>query len=558
MRFVQVFWETLCREWFDIDKHRIDKYLLLIRRIVFFTFQAMQQSGWDEQVTNEFMGIYQQYAVNPSEPKVPNSTRTHLADVYVDEMVRLAATLRSDAEDAKEEIEKIPVAKLLEPFMLFIGTTTIKQLAPKIQESVFENTVVRIAEAEEQANQKESAAMSDEEGSDVEMEDSESVTKGNQIENENLEMVQFLIDQIQAVKQRMLAIAGKEEILPVGRKRLYGLYQTLCDTFPDEENDVPLMDNIEIKEQLGPEARKAEQKHKRKRENKLRERDERARKAKEEARNMVNMSSVLFESNALENLATVEEERGFEADIAKIREMDQKAGVDKMGEDEKSKSKNKKAQRAEKRKIKKEQQQQDEIPELIPMNVADTVSNHNEVNGDDGGAWVVCDKSSTLLDGKRLQQYTKQQRALSNGDDHLPSLFAEAEQNTIVRDRLPPSDTAAGSGESTPSENGNAAKRTKREKKKLTWALERNSVKRFLKKVPMLPSPEPLTPPPEPSNLKSVLRKESAYKDTWSSKKPMPPALKPVVMKPGNIKRERRVNVNGHASTPVRANRRKR
>ncbi|KAJ2039723.1 hypothetical protein GGI08_008157, partial [Coemansia sp. S2] len=48
--FVRAFWETMCREWFDIDKHRIDKYLLLVRRVVFFTFSSMQQSGWDEQL----------------------------------------------------------------------------------------------------------------------------------------------------------------------------------------------------------------------------------------------------------------------------------------------------------------------------------------------------------------------------------------------------------------------------------------------------------------------------------------------------------------------------
>ncbi|KAJ1997422.1 hypothetical protein H4R26_005836, partial [Coemansia thaxteri] len=150
--FVRAFWETVCREWFDIDKHRIDKYLLLVRRMVFFTFRSMQQGGWDHQLVEKYLNVYLDYAAHPTDARVPNSSRTHLADVYVDELVRLVAALLKDEEEPQAEIAKIPVATLLEPFMRFIGTTSIKHLPPKVQESVFENTVIRIAEAEELAN----------------------------------------------------------------------------------------------------------------------------------------------------------------------------------------------------------------------------------------------------------------------------------------------------------------------------------------------------------------------------------------------------------------------
>ncbi|KAJ2079591.1 hypothetical protein GGI16_007744, partial [Coemansia sp. S142-1] len=242
--FVRAFWETMCREWFDIDKHRIDKYLLLVRRVVFFTFSSMQQSGWDEQLVAQYLQVYQDFAAHPKDPKVPNSSRTHLADVYVDELVRLVAALLKDEEEPLIETAKIPVATLLEPFMRFISSTTIRHLPPKIQESVFENTVIRIAEAEELANAADS---------DVEMGGSsdEGVVRDNQIEHETLDKVQFLMDGIPDIKARLLAVASEEGALPLGRKRLYALYQTLCETFPDEESDVVFPGEIIVKEPIG-------------------------------------------------------------------------------------------------------------------------------------------------------------------------------------------------------------------------------------------------------------------------------------------------------------------
>ncbi|KAJ2795713.1 hypothetical protein H4S07_006408, partial [Coemansia furcata] len=266
--FVRAFWETMCREWFDIDKHRIDKYLLLVRRVVFFTFSSMQQSGWDQQLVDQYLQVYQDFAAHPTDPKVPNSSRTHLADVYVDELVRLVAALLKDEEEPLAETAKIPVATLLEPFMRFISTTTIRHLPPKIQESVFENTVIRIAEAEELANAADS---------DVEMGGSsdEGVIRDNQIEHETLDKVQFLMDSIPDIKARLLTVASEEGALPLGRKRLYALYQTLCETFPDEESDVVFPGEIIVKEPVGAEERKIANKHKRKKEGKRRELKER-------------------------------------------------------------------------------------------------------------------------------------------------------------------------------------------------------------------------------------------------------------------------------------------
>ncbi|KAJ2741138.1 hypothetical protein GGI20_005394 [Coemansia sp. BCRC 34301] len=550
--FVRAFWETICREWFDIDKHRIDKYLLLVRRMVFFTFRAMQQSGWNERLVVQYLQVYQDFAAHPTDAKVPNSSRTHLADVYVDELIRVVAALLKDEEEPLSETAKIPVATLLEPFMRFISTTTIKHLPPKIQESVFENTVIRIAEAEELANAIDS---------DVEMGGSgdEGTVRDNQIEHETLDKVQFLMDSMPEIKARLLTVAGEEGALPLGRKRLYALYQTLCETFPDEGSDVVFPGEIVVKEPLGAEERKIANKHKRKKEGKRCELKERIKAKKDERRSIIAASAVQLDVNALEHEATADEERSYQEDLARIREMDRRAGVDTMGEEAGSKIASKKAKRAEKKAQKSAQNNGPSldahagVPELVPiaesasMVPAATFEHSNGCVDDGDNEWVVRSKGDGLAGAAAVVK--KRMRE----SDVL--FFEESNDLFVVKDKPMVASEggklANGAGkaecapQSTPPSKRVAAESSGRssDKKRLTWALERNSVKRFLKKVPMLPSPTQATSMLE-GDLKPALRKVSAYLD-------VSPAAQSS-LKPLKAKANRRVSVNGHASTPLR------
>ncbi|KAI7829180.1 nucleolar protein,Nop52-domain-containing protein [Kickxella alabastrina] len=568
VQFVRAFWETISREWFDIDKHRIDKYLLLIRRMVFFTFRSMHQSDWNEQLVREYIDVYYQFPINPTDPKVPNSTRSHIADVYVDELVRLSTEIlkSSDEDEAEAEVAKIPVTTLLEPFMRFIGTTTIKHLPPQIQESVFENMVIRIADAEERANNGDNASDSESEG----------IVRDNQIEHETLDKVQFLIDSMSAIKERIFAVASEESMRAMGRRRLYALYQILCDTFPNEDTDVPLQTRITVNEPIGAQERKIANKHKRKREAK---KVERKQKKKDLATSILKTEAMDFDINALENLATVDEERKFQDDIVKIREMDKRAGLDALEEACKSK-KSKKNARAEK---KKQTQQiiseaavssaavddQQEAPELIAIEPVDKRSpkkakaaakraGADSVNVTDNDGWEIQDRS-TKVAPEAPSSGVKRRR---NSDQ---TMLAEALKNIVVHDRVAavpalapvaasakPTKGKAGAASNTPvakDEPVANGKAIRSDKKKLTWALERNTVKRFLKKVPMLPSTD--STPITPENVKPALRKQSAYSDEPdASASP----LKPVQQK--QPKKEIQIVINGQTSTPQRGNKR--
>ncbi|KAJ2712229.1 hypothetical protein H4R19_002865 [Coemansia spiralis] len=494
--FVRAFWDTLCREWFEIDKHRIDKYLLLARRVVYFTFQSMRQSGWDTQLVAEYISVLQQLPVSPRDPKVPNSLRSHVADVYLDELVRLAGDDTQQSGTAAD----IPVATLLEPFMRAIATTTIRHMPQIIQESVFESLVIRIAEAEEQC-----AGRGDSDDDDDD-DQAGGDAKDNQIVNETLARLQFLADSIPDIKKRMLEVGGEETTTAGGRRRLYVLYQALCDTFPDE-SDVVFAKRLAIKAPVGAEERKASDKRKRKREGKTRERKEKRKRRADGKLNIVATAAAEMDANALEREATADEERGYQKDIVKIRAMMKTAGLGDLEDGgSNSKTASKKTKRAAKKNGKKKQQQKqavgaEEVPLLVPI---DAPAASLPSAGAD--AWVVRDQGAAGS-GQRLGQ-----------TDGAASLLSDMEKTIVVRDRVagPKESSQPPDSKATEANSGNG-------KQRLRWSLERNSVKRFLKKVPMLPSPAP-NPADLPATPKSALRKKSAY---GKCDLPLPPAQPP-------------------------------
>ncbi|KAJ2558342.1 hypothetical protein EV175_000838 [Coemansia sp. RSA 1933] len=510
--FVRAFWETVCREWFDVDKHRVDKYLLLMRRVVYFTLKSMESSSWDEQLVSDYMEVYHTYPVSPSDLKVPNGIREHVADVYIDEIVRLATGILKDDGQSDDSVSRIPVAVLLEPFIRFIGCSKIKHLSPKVQETVFADTVVRIAEAEERANA-ESDSDSDSSGHGA-----MDIDKDNQTGVEDLSVLQFIMDAIPSIKKRLLDISSEEGVLSLGRKRLHLIYQMLADTFPDEENDVIFPKRISVKEPMGAEERKITDKHKRKKDSKKRELQERKKKAKLLARNIIAASADNMDVNALENLATAEEERNYQDDVVRIRELEKQAGIDSIGETGK-KTKSKKAMRAEKKTARKtgtavaSSDTQEEIPTLVGSGWSEEAA-----QSDRGDKWTVARKDSNSGISSSILKRKK-------GSEQ--SLLSEIEKTIVVKEKSQNGAVTSSANR----ENGAPVSKmaAKAKKKRLSWGLDNNLTKHFLTKVPMLPSFEPVVAVTDGPNLKPVLRKTSAYKDhpaTDDSALPIP--LKPL------------------------------
>ena len=95
--FLRGFWQTMQREWTNIDVLRMEKFLLLTRRYVATTFEACKRGQWETDLVREHMALLEEIPCNVKDVRVPNGMRFHIIDIYVDELERVGAL-----EDAEE------------------------------------------------------------------------------------------------------------------------------------------------------------------------------------------------------------------------------------------------------------------------------------------------------------------------------------------------------------------------------------------------------------------------------------------------------------------------
>ena len=78
--FVDAFWVIMAREWDGIDKHRIDKFYLLMRRYVASMLRRMKKEQWGEKWLQEYQLVFGRVPLNISDLKIPNALRLHIDD----------------------------------------------------------------------------------------------------------------------------------------------------------------------------------------------------------------------------------------------------------------------------------------------------------------------------------------------------------------------------------------------------------------------------------------------------------------------------------------------
>ncbi|KAK4152059.1 nucleolar protein,Nop52-domain-containing protein [Chaetomidium leptoderma] len=132
------FWATMAREWTGIDVLRMEKFLLLVRRVVGAGFKWMRKgsgnggggsakkgkegSGWDASKVDELVGLLGEWPFALEDEarieqttgeeegqitqKIPAGLRLHVLDIWVDEAEK-AGLLEDDDEEAKEVLQRI-------------------------------------------------------------------------------------------------------------------------------------------------------------------------------------------------------------------------------------------------------------------------------------------------------------------------------------------------------------------------------------------------------------------------------------------------------------------
>ena len=93
-----------------ITDGRLDKFYLLARRYVAAGFKFLRKQNWSEEYVSKYLEMLSSGPLSPKNPKIPNSIRYHITDIYIDELEKVQPFEAAD-EDFASTVEQ-----LIEPF----------------------------------------------------------------------------------------------------------------------------------------------------------------------------------------------------------------------------------------------------------------------------------------------------------------------------------------------------------------------------------------------------------------------------------------------------------
>ncbi|KAF7798529.1 hypothetical protein EIP86_009750 [Pleurotus ostreatoroseus] len=129
LAFLRGFWEAISREWSGIDRLRMDKYYMLIRRFVNATFRLLMRAQWDEAAI-----------ADPGDMRVPSSLTCHIADIYLEELDKAYDT--SPVEDPLPA----PLSMLLQPLYDTMARTPTNATYTRIQSAFLDSLLSVLSE----------------------------------------------------------------------------------------------------------------------------------------------------------------------------------------------------------------------------------------------------------------------------------------------------------------------------------------------------------------------------------------------------------------------------
>ncbi|KAH6888526.1 nucleolar protein,Nop52-domain-containing protein [Thelonectria olida] len=97
--WLRAFWAVVDAQWTDIDVLRLEKFLLLVRRVFAAHVRLAKQSGYDAETVDAVLAVLAEFPFEAEGDlrKVPVGIRLHALDIWVDELEREGALTDHEA-----------------------------------------------------------------------------------------------------------------------------------------------------------------------------------------------------------------------------------------------------------------------------------------------------------------------------------------------------------------------------------------------------------------------------------------------------------------------------
>lgn len=122
--------KTLAIEWFGIDQYRVDKFAMLVRRILRQTFQILNDNKWNSEWVKGFIEILEHLLLDE---KFCLGFKMHVTELYWEEVAKVSCG------NIPEDI----VTELIKPFIAYMTTLFDERLIKHIMKHIFRYLILQ-------------------------------------------------------------------------------------------------------------------------------------------------------------------------------------------------------------------------------------------------------------------------------------------------------------------------------------------------------------------------------------------------------------------------------
>ncbi|EAU92801.1 ribosomal RNA processing protein [Coprinopsis cinerea okayama7 len=218
--FLRGFWETIVREWNGIDRLRIDKYYMLVRRFVNASFRLLQRAKWDKSIIEQYTEILNKAGgpLCPVDIKVPTSLSYHLADIYLEELEKV----QRKATEA-DKLHPIPLLLILEPFFTLSAQTTSKLTFKRVESSLWRPLFVSLSSQSDEQDEEDDGRPR--KRARLDDDDLSAVIANSCLRDPSSEKPLSREDLRKQLRRALFDVASRPETRDSSRRQLYVLYK---------------------------------------------------------------------------------------------------------------------------------------------------------------------------------------------------------------------------------------------------------------------------------------------------------------------------------------------
>lgn len=143
--WLRAFWATMSGQWTDIDALRMEKFLLLVRRVFAAALRwcRTEEGTWEKEAVDEMVAVMGEWPFDAEDlRRVAVGLRLHVLDVWVDELEREGLLAEDTDESARQFVDRI--RKLVEPL---VQGSPVKSVRARAKESLEDERLPRSPDA---------------------------------------------------------------------------------------------------------------------------------------------------------------------------------------------------------------------------------------------------------------------------------------------------------------------------------------------------------------------------------------------------------------------------